>query len=145
MDSIERDWQTVRRLENWVRVYAPRHRGQSAWGTPPFVAVEQYLGVWYEHDDDDGSCRVPGAQSDKKTKTSTDPFDAEKVEHALVSPLFPAAEKRLIKTFYLSRDSRWSSFGRLCRSAGTSKRKAADDLIRAEWLLGNMLRRLYDA
>lgn len=73
-----------------------------------------------------------------------DLVDAEKVETALCSPLMPASEKKLIVTFYLAKDVQWSAFGRLCRAAGTSRRHAADDLMAAEWLLGNLLRRLYD-
>lgn len=77
-------------------------------------------------------------------RPALDEHDAEKVETALCSKLMPTVERRLITTFYLARDAQWSCFGRLCRHAGTSRRRAADDLMAAEWLLGNLLRRLYD-
>ena len=81
----------------------------------------------------------------EKTKGIPKEYMLERVEAALCSPLMPAIERKLITTFYLAKDVQWSCFGRLCRSAGTSRRRAADDLMAAEWLLGNLLRRLYDA
>jgi len=71
--------------------------------------------------------------------------DAEKVEAALCSPLMPAIERKLITTFYLAKDVQWWREDRLCGRGGTGRRRAADDLMAAEWLLGNLLRRLYDA
>lgn len=133
---MERDWQTVKRLENWLRIFAPR-RAVSSWGRAPFLALEETLLREYGRDENAPCRAAPSKQLDMA--------DAEKVEAALCSPLMPAIERKLITTFYLAKDVQWSCFGRLCRSAGTSRRRAADDLMAAEWLLGNLLRRLYDA
>ena len=125
----------MKRLENWLRAFAPR-RAVSEWGRPPFLALEETLVKQFGRDPD-----APGGASPTKL---LDMADAEKVEAALCSPLMPALEKKLITTFYLARDVQWAAFGRLCRAAGTSRRRAGDDLMAAEWLLGNLLRRLYD-
>ena len=126
----------MKRLENWLRVFAPR-RAVSPWGRAPFAALEERLIMQFG----------PGSQDQAEPSSPPkpcDPADAEKVETALCSPLMPATEKKLITTFYMAQDVQWSAFGRLCRDAGTSRRRAAEDLMAAEWLLGNLLRRLYD-
>lgn len=125
----------MKRLENWLRAFAPR-RAVSSWGRAPFLALEETLLREYGRDENAPCKAAPSKQLDLA--------DAEKVETALCSPLMPAIEKKLIVTFYLAKDIQWSAFGRLCRAAGTSRRHAADDLMAAEWLLGNLLRRLYD-
>lgn len=141
---MERDWETVRRLENWLRVYAPRRSNASPWGRPPFLAFEAMLLQEFgrETGDDGAPTSVPGSSRDTG---ALDVSDAEKVEAALVSPLMPERERRIITTFYLASPGQSANFGRLCRNAGTTRRRANDDLLSSEWLLGNVLRRLYDA
>lgn len=141
---MERDWETVRRLENWLRVYGPRRSNASPWGRPPFLAFEATLlqEFGYETDDDGKPVRPRGSC---RSTVKIDASDAEKVEAALVSEFVPEKERRIIKTFYLATSRQCSSFGRLCRDAGTSRRRSVADLMSAEWLLGNVLRTRYDS